>query len=209
MERKNLLSSPPEKVLLMYQAVVDMVGEGFDINTMKVSDITTRAGIGKGTAYEYFSSKEEIITHALAFDVLKKREELLLIAKKEESFRAKIERILDYIGEKFGEHQTFCMLFRIGTGSYEISESLKRECGKLKQDISGYQTEEIIANLMKQGVAEGIIKEQDVYRQGIALVAQATAFAACLAAKNAEKEIPVTVEQAKEFVYDSLVKSLN
>lgn len=209
MEGKKLLSAPPEKVLLMYQAVVDMVDEGVDINTMKVSDITTRAGIGKGTAYEYFSSKEEIITNALAFDVIKKREELLLIINREESFREKIERILDYIGEKFGEHQTFCMLFRIGTGSYEISEPLKRECGKIKQDISAYRLEEIIAKLMEQGVREGIIKEQDVYRQGIALVAQATAFAACLVAKNAGKEIPVTVEQAKAFVYDSLVKSLN
>ena len=48
----------PEKVRLLYEAVLAMVTNGWDINRMKVSDITAQAGIGKGTAYEYFSSKE-------------------------------------------------------------------------------------------------------------------------------------------------------
>ena len=51
----------PEKVRLLYEAVLAMVTDGWDINRMKVSDITAQAGIGKGTAYEYFSSKEEIL----------------------------------------------------------------------------------------------------------------------------------------------------
>ena len=54
----------PEKVRLLYEAVLAMVTNGWDINRMKVSDITAQAGIGKGTAYEYFSSKEEIIANA-------------------------------------------------------------------------------------------------------------------------------------------------
>lgn len=40
MEKQRLLENPPEKVLLMYRAVVDMINEGCDVNTMKVSDIT-------------------------------------------------------------------------------------------------------------------------------------------------------------------------
>ena len=59
----------PEKVRLLYEAVLAMVTNGWDINRMKVSDITAQAGIGKGTAYEYFSSKEEIIANAVLYDV--------------------------------------------------------------------------------------------------------------------------------------------
>ena len=59
----------PEKVRLLYEAVLAMVTDGWDINRMKVSDITAQAGIGKGTAYEYFSSKEEIIANAVLYDV--------------------------------------------------------------------------------------------------------------------------------------------
>lgn len=209
MVEKNLLLEPPQKVLFMYQAVIDMVGEGFDINTMKVSDITTRAGIGKGTAYEYFASKEEIITSALAFDVLKKREYLMEMIAGEGSFQAKMERLFDYIAEKFGDNQTFYLLLRIGTGSYEVLEPLKREYKKIHEDIGCEQMEEIADRILEQGVQEGVLKEQDVYLQRMAFSAQMVAFAACLVSKEQGKEIPVTLEQAKKFAYDSLVKSLN
>ena len=33
-----------EKEMLMYQAVIKMVQEDYDINSIKVSDITSRAG---------------------------------------------------------------------------------------------------------------------------------------------------------------------
>ena len=57
-----------DKEMLMYKAVIEMIQADYDINSIKVSDITSRAGIGKGTAYEYFSSKEEIIVKALLYD---------------------------------------------------------------------------------------------------------------------------------------------
>ena len=57
----------PEKVRLLYEAVIAMITDGWDINRMKVSDITAQAGIGKGTAYEYFSSKEEILRELTAY----------------------------------------------------------------------------------------------------------------------------------------------
>ena len=44
----------PPKVLGMYRAVVELIEEGADIAGLRVSTITDRAGIGKGTAYEYF-----------------------------------------------------------------------------------------------------------------------------------------------------------
>ena len=62
MDEQKLIHNPPQKVLALYQAVIEFINEGCDINTLKVADITGRAGIGKGTAYEYFSSKEEIIS---------------------------------------------------------------------------------------------------------------------------------------------------
>ena len=45
------------KVRALYEAVLELLNENADISTMKVSDITSRAGIGKGTAYDYFKSK--------------------------------------------------------------------------------------------------------------------------------------------------------
>ena len=55
------------KVEAMYRAVLDLIREGKDISKIKVIDITSKAGIGKGTAYEYFRSREEIIANALIY----------------------------------------------------------------------------------------------------------------------------------------------
>lgn len=209
MEERNLLFSPPEKVLLMYQAVLDMVGEGCDINRMKVSDITARAGIGKGTAYEYFSSKEEIISNAIAYDVEKKRESLFCLVAAEGSFSEKFDKILDYIMENFHGRQTFCLLVRIGTGSYEISDSLRKEYERMKQTVNCARMDDVVDQFMEQGVREGIIGERNIYLQRMAFAAQVVAFASCLVGKSRGKAIELTVGEAKAFAYDSLVKSLN
>ncbi len=89
----------PEKVRLLYEAVLAMVTNGWDINRMKVSDITAQAGIGKGTAYEYFSSKEEIIANAVLYDVEMRLAHVLEITKGEGDFAGKFVQILTYMEE--------------------------------------------------------------------------------------------------------------
>ncbi len=56
------------KEIAIYQAVIELFEEGADINNLTVSEITARAGIGKGTAYEYFSGKEEMIAKAFFYN---------------------------------------------------------------------------------------------------------------------------------------------
>ena len=108
----------PEKVRLLYEAVLAMVTDGWDINRMKVSDITAQAGIGKGTAYEYFSSKEEIIANAVLYDVEMRLAHVLEITKGEGDFAGKFVQILTYMEEVFMKRYAFCLLVRIGKGSY-------------------------------------------------------------------------------------------
>lgn len=57
---------PKEQAI--YQAVLALFEEGADINNITVAEITGRAGIGKGTAYEYFSGKEEMIAKAFLYN---------------------------------------------------------------------------------------------------------------------------------------------
>lgn len=209
MEPRSLLKNPPEKVLLMYQAVVDMVSDGMDINSMKVSDITVRAGIGKGTAYEYFSSKEELITKALVYDVERKLEILEKIVESDVGFARKLEQILSFVEEKFSENQTFCMLVRIGTGSYEISETLKKEYERVQEKLSYHRVEQIIDRIMEQGAAEGLFAQENRDLRRIAFSAQIIAFAAYLVSMAGRADQPLKTEEARRFVCEALLKSLN
>lgn len=58
-----------EKEKAIYMAIAELMNEGADLNALTVSEITGRAGIGKGTAYEYFSDKDEMIAKALFYHV--------------------------------------------------------------------------------------------------------------------------------------------
>ena len=42
MDEQKLIHDPPQKVLALYQAVIEFINEGCDINTLKVADITGR-----------------------------------------------------------------------------------------------------------------------------------------------------------------------
>ncbi|MDR2888308.1 MAG: TetR/AcrR family transcriptional regulator, partial [Lachnospiraceae bacterium] len=61
----SLTLSP--KIEALFRAVDQLMSSGADINSITVSQITTLAGIGKGTAYEYFTNKEELIAGALLY----------------------------------------------------------------------------------------------------------------------------------------------
>ena len=56
-----------DKVIAIYRAIEELVAEGADLSSMRVSDIAAKAGIGKGTTYEYFSSKEEMVVKAMVY----------------------------------------------------------------------------------------------------------------------------------------------
>ena len=67
--KDNAGAECPPKVKAIYQAVFELFEEGTDLNSLTVSEITKKAGIGKGTAYEYFSDKEEMIARAIFYNV--------------------------------------------------------------------------------------------------------------------------------------------
>ena len=54
-----------EKQQKIFGAVLDLAKQGENLYTVKVQDIATAAGVGKGTLYEYFDSKEEILVHTM------------------------------------------------------------------------------------------------------------------------------------------------
>lgn len=82
------------KVQAVYRAVVELFAEGADLNTLTVSEITARAGIGKGTVYDYFSNKEEMLAGALYHEMNVACQELYERLKDKKNLFEKMEQIL-------------------------------------------------------------------------------------------------------------------
>lgn len=62
---ESLEYSPKE--VAAFDGLFHLAATGKPFSTIKVQDIATAAGIGKGTLYEYFSSKEEILACAVLY----------------------------------------------------------------------------------------------------------------------------------------------
>ena len=81
----------------MYTAVCSLIEEGCDIHRLKVADITAKAGIGKGTAYEYFRSKDELLVRALQYDYYLNCRRIEEALEKGKTFREDVEVMFEQI----------------------------------------------------------------------------------------------------------------
>jgi len=57
-----------EKELQIFYGFKKIITDNSNIENIKVSDIAKAAGIGKGTIYEYFKSKDEIIARSIIYN---------------------------------------------------------------------------------------------------------------------------------------------
>ena len=115
------------KVKALYEAVRALIEAGQDINEIKVADITKEAGIGKGTDYEYFNNKEEIISSAILYHISSTCDMLWEEIEKKNSLSEIIEFGLDYLEKAMSENNCFIKFIHIFTDSSSISKLLHQE----------------------------------------------------------------------------------
>ena len=92
-QRRNRRMSE-EKKTQVYLGVISLVQQGRSLNELKVSEIAEASGIGKGTCYEYFSSKEEIIRETLLYTFHKEFDNFCGLLQFEQGFEAGFRQIL-------------------------------------------------------------------------------------------------------------------
>ncbi len=172
--RENSERKLPEKVELMYQAVIDMLSDGIDINSMKVADITRRAGIGKGTAYEYFQSKEELIQEALNWNFHVQMLEVRQAVGRQQSFRNKVYALLDWMEWKIPSRKTFMEMITMSAGGCCISKEMK---GYLKAGRYPEMIYEALEEITETGIQEGVIrKDMPKYTRQTGIMSQVIVF---------------------------------
>ena len=148
----------PAKVLLIYDAVEHLIKEGQDLNTVKVSTITEKAGIGKGTAYDYFETKDDLIACALLFQIRKMCDELANAISGEDSFGDKINFLLDEIEQKKGRRQSFLRLVHVLTENNGYCQLVRQKMAS--EEFQKSMPASRFDNIVKEGVARGEIKPE-------------------------------------------------
>ena len=92
----------------------------------------------------------------------------------------------------------------------EVIKKMMSDLPQAKFNFDSKQGIEIVSTMISQalaiGVAEGVIKKQHPYFGMVAVISQLTAFSMYLANPGYAE---VTIEEAKEFAVESIIKMLN
>lgn len=129
MEKQEL--SP--KVLAAYKAVAELFTEGADLSSLTVSEITARAGIGKGTVYDYFANKEEMLAGALYHEMDVVCSELYKQLQKKRNLYEKMEQILVDMEEHMQEVGCAFKVLHLLMDNSQVSKQL-RELFRRRKD---------------------------------------------------------------------------
>lgn len=144
MERRKL----PPKVIATYQAVIDLLREGADVNSLTVSEITGRAGIGKGTAYDYFSNKEDMIAGALFYEIDSSCQDLYKQITQKETLYEKMNVILIRMEEQVTEISCFVRVLHLMMDYSAVG-------GRLREMINHKESDQMLIVDLIQRILEG------------------------------------------------------
>ncbi len=206
-EKLKNIFEPSEKVQKMYEAISAFVQEKRDISTIKVSDITSRAGIGKGTAYEYFSSKEEIIVHASLWLCFQQNRAMEKELEQFNDFQSKFMFLLEWMQEH-REQNDLIMKALKGSFHGECDSFRKLLPEGLIEKAKGYMTAQI-NQLFEVGYKEGVIVQQDVEKRMIVFFGTMMQYSFGLIDCKTLCMSGMNTEEHKQFTYECMVKALN
>ena len=140
--------APKEQQLL--DAAVAIIGEGgIPLHSLKVADIAARAGIGKGTVYEYFASKEELICEALCYRTRSGLEAEWTAIRGESDFKKGFFHALAYVRKQ--AKPSVMNLEWLQLSNVELLEATLKEM----KELFNARMKEFYGELMARGVAEG------------------------------------------------------
>lgn len=193
------------KALAIYQAVLALLDEGVDINSMKVSQVAALAGIGKGTVYDYFPSKEEMVVCAVLYEVQRMMKEICTQVEQTTTFKEKIYRVFSYLEENVGESQSLGRFMRLVDHTFGMGCSMRVLMERKKEEVCSLPN--ALDDLYQEAKKEGLVEEVPISVAGATMLTKFMTYLMHLAQK--EDLSGINREWLKEFLYQGILADLN
>lgn len=195
-----------EKEICIFNGVRKLLCSGENLHTLKAQDIADAAGVGKGTIYDYFASKDEIIAKAIVYAVSLELQTLKEQLKKVKNFKEQWFSLLDLMidGMK-AKYSTFYLLFtniRM-TDFCQCDPELLKYANSLIEEI-----QETLIQILLVGVREGCIVQKEKEYMEQVVVSALVGFGKTIF-QNYRLETDYKIDQAKLCSFDILLKTLN
>lgn len=153
-----MVDKKEKKDLIIEAAIREFIKKGFPKTT--ISDIARAAGIGKGTVYEYFSTKEEIIEQTFEFFVRSLEMDFEAVLITDLTPREKLERIfhgfIDFMDSQANE--MIELMFDFWAESMKSADQDRNSIyNEMKKFYQSYRT--IFADLIVEGMSAGTFRK--------------------------------------------------
>lgn len=148
----------PEKEQRIFEGVLALAEGGADLHLLTVQDIARAAGIGKGTVYEYFTSKEDILAGTILYCIEAELDGAERVMQAETSFDGCLEGVGRLLGEVLEQR---LVRYRLMMDSLQRSVSAQ-PAGKYGQRVQVQcgRLVRMAKRLVELGRAEGRIRPE-------------------------------------------------
>lgn len=199
---ENVYEIPP-KVQQIYRAVMELIEEGEDPNLLRVSTITERAGIGKGTAYEYFDSKEEIIIDSIVYQMQATVCSMEQKLQGKISFQEKLDCLLNEADVLDGKKSCFLKLVHLLTDSSELSRQVRRKLDS--EFFRQYGIMQFFRRTLSEALESGELRgDLPLDYMVFSLVSRILSYMLLMSADGAESDH----SRMRELVYQGILEEL-
>ena len=194
-EEKKAVNSPQDKKTAVLEAVISLVMEGKSLEALTVSETAARAGIGKGTVYEYFPSKEAM-TAAAVWELTA----LQSLIPLDRGFRIAAESSMTTVAEAVQSRLSF---FHMVSGF---------SCFEMKRCLEGQEPAEEIRNVVQEQIHRilALGAEEGLISGGFSEEYQTMCFLGAVGSYLASLQAQLLPEpQARAYAYQMLIRSLS
>lgn len=134
------------------------LSNGFSKTNMQ--DIADKAGIGKGTIYEYFKSKDDLFIQTLKYDIQSFNTQINEEILKEISFFNKLSKFIE-LTENFFLERVGRINYYITCGASELSPKAQLDLENFIKNMKN-SGKSLTYHILKQGIDEGQIRDIDM-----------------------------------------------
>lgn len=157
---QNKTYSPKE--IAAFRGLLQLAAGGKHFSNIKVQDIATAAGIGKGTLYEYFSSKEDILSCTMLYTLQQFADWMEQQMTQEQSVYDMLDRLIDALEQEiflpfsalpmFGSFLSYEQRVELGMRNREKAQEIFDQLREYERQIfaRGRQRGEIDPSLSDQ-----------------------------------------------------------
>lgn len=194
--------SSKEQAIL--EAAVHLLRQGIRPHEMKVSEIALQAKVGKGTIYEYFATKEEVIGQSILYNMEKDRGALLEELYQTKGFFPRLDRLMERIRlSVFDPLSPFHLMM-----AAKEFEGIFQKCVPGKEPFQREMDHfhEILDSVIQEGEREKLLREDDS-PEYLRMVLKSALFAWGHSLLSTEPSQRETTDFAKKQIQDMVKRA--